>query len=55
VDGDDQVWIVEGDHHSASLPPDESTVARVPLLIEIFSETFFDNGFRFLSGAFDPT
>jgi len=55
VDGNDQVEIVEGDYDRATLACDESTVARVTAWVEIFSETIFDNGFRFYSGALDPT
>ena len=55
MDRDDEIGIVEGDHHAAARPGDKPTVARVPGLIEIFSELFSHNGFRFLSGAVDLT
>jgi hypothetical protein len=55
VDGDDQVRIVEGHHHSTALPGYIATVARVAVLIEVFSEAIPDNGFGFLSGSLDPT
>jgi hypothetical protein len=55
MDRDDEIGIVEGDHHAAPRPGDKPTVARVPGLIEIFSELFSHNGFRFLSGAIYPT
>jgi len=40
VDGDDQVWIVEGDHDPAPFTPDEPTVARITVQIEVFSIEF---------------
>jgi hypothetical protein len=55
VDRDNHVRIVERYHHSATLPVDESTVARVTVLIEILFERTFDNGFRFCSSSLDPT
>jgi hypothetical protein len=55
VDRDDYVRIVKRYHHSASLPVDQSTVARVSVLVEILFERIPDNGFRFFSGSLDPT